>query len=63
MKKLSQEAPKELQNDLFSFFNAHTILIGHGLENDLGRRNLNGVGYQLVITFEKRNLHTLCLVK
>ena len=26
---------KEVQNDLMGFINADTILVGHGLENDL----------------------------
>jgi len=31
---------KEVQNDLMGFINADTILVGHGLENDLRALNL-----------------------
>ena len=32
---------KDVQNDLLGFINANTILIGHGLENDLRALNVN----------------------
>ncbi|XP_074036176.1 uncharacterized protein isoform X2 [Leptinotarsa decemlineata] len=50
-KEMKQGAPKnirEVQNDLMGFINADTILIGHGLENDL--RALKIVHYIIVDT-------------
>lgn len=34
-KRNTPKTLKEVQNDLMGFINAHTILVGHGLENDL----------------------------
>ena len=35
LKRGSVKSLKDVQNDLLGFINANTILIGHGLENDL----------------------------
>ena len=35
LKRGPSKALREVQNDVMGFVNAHTILIGHGLENDL----------------------------
>lgn len=47
-KRNTPKTLKEVQNDLMGFINAHTILIGHGLENDL--RALKIVHYRVVDT-------------
>lgn len=47
-KKNTAKTLKEVQNDLMGFINAHTILIGHGLENDL--RALKIVHYRVADT-------------
>lgn len=47
-KRNTPKTLKEVQNDLMGFVNAHTILIGHGLENDL--RALKIVHYRVVDT-------------
>lgn len=47
-KRNTPKTLKEVQNDLMGFINAHTILIGHGLENDL--KALKIVHYRVVDT-------------
>ncbi|VEN34550.1 unnamed protein product [Callosobruchus maculatus] len=48
MKRAQTKSLREVQNDLMGFINANTILIGHGLENDL--RALKIVHYFTVDT-------------
>nr|CAI5860222.1 unnamed protein product [Callosobruchus analis] len=48
MKRAQTKNLREVQNDLMGFINANTILIGHGLENDL--RALKIVHYFIVDT-------------
>ena len=43
---------KEVQNDLMGFINADTILVGHGLENDLRALNIiHGVVLDTAVVF------------
>ena len=39
----SVKSLKDVQNDLLGFINANTILIGHGLENDLRALKVNKI--------------------
>lgn len=48
LKRNTTKSLKEVQNDLMGFINAHTVLIGHGLENDL--KALKLVHYRIVDT-------------
>ena len=41
LKRGSVKSLKDVQNDLLGFINANTILIGHGLENDLRALKVN----------------------
>ena len=42
---------KDVQNDLLGFINANTILIGHGLENDLRALKVNSSPIEMIIFF------------
>ena len=43
---------KEVQNDLMGFINADTVLVGHGLENDLRALNIiHGVVLDTAVVF------------
>lgn len=48
LKQKANKTLKEVQNDIMGFVNADTILVGHGLENDL--RVLKLVHYKIIDT-------------
>ena len=48
LKRGSVKSLKDVQNDLLGFINANTILIGHGLENDLRALKVNKQNFGLV---------------
>lgn len=55
-KKRSLKTLKEVQNDLMGFINAETILIGHGLENDLrALRILHPTVIDTAVSFPHQN--------
>ena len=52
---------KDVQNDLLGFINANTILIGHGLENDLRALKVNSSPIEMIIFSSFISFCSLCI--